>query len=81
VEEAGACCQLCGYARSVAALEFHHVDPATKSFGLAVGGLTRRIAACRAEARKCVLLCSNCHAEVEAGVAALPLPSPESSPR
>lgn len=80
VEEAGGCCQLCGYARSVAALEFHHVDPARKSFGLAVGGLTRSIAACRAEARKCVLLCSNCHAEVEAGVAALPLPSPESHP-
>jgi transposase len=80
VEEAGGCCQLCGYARSVAALEFHHVDPTTKSFGLAVGGLTRSIAACRAEARKCVLLCSNCHAEVEAGVTALPLPSPESDP-
>jgi hypothetical protein len=27
----------------------------------------------RAEASKCVLLCSNCHAEVEAGIAAVPL--------
>ncbi|HVP02814.1 MAG TPA: hypothetical protein VMT10_09610 [Solirubrobacteraceae bacterium] len=26
----------------------------------------------RAEARKCVLLCANCHAEVEAGETALP---------
>jgi hypothetical protein len=26
----------------------------------------------RAEASKCVLLCSNCHAEVEAGLAAPP---------
>jgi hypothetical protein len=26
----------------------------------------------RAEAQKCVLLCANCHAEVEAGVLGLP---------
>jgi hypothetical protein len=71
VAEAGGRCQLCGYDRSVAALEFHHVDPATKAFGLAVGGLTRGLAACREEAAKCVLLCSNCHAEVESGVQAL----------
>jgi AcrR family transcriptional regulator len=78
--EAGGHCALCGYDHSINALEFHHVDPATKAFGLAAGGLTRGLAACRAEARKCVLLCSNCHAEVEAGVTALPLPSPESHP-
>ena len=34
-------------------------------------GVTRSIEQARAEARKCVLLCGNCHAEVEAGVAAL----------
>ena len=28
---------------------------------------------CRAEAAKCVLLCSNCHAEVEDGVATIPI--------
>jgi hypothetical protein len=27
----------------------------------------------RAEARKCVLLCANCHAEVESGLIDLPL--------
>jgi hypothetical protein len=26
----------------------------------------------RAEARKCILLCANCHAEVEAGLITLP---------
>jgi ferredoxin len=30
-------------------------------------GITRAIDAVRAEVEKCVLLCSNCHAEVEAG--------------
>lgn len=29
----------------------------------------------RAEARKCVLLCANCHGEVEAGV--VPSPAPQ----
>jgi hypothetical protein len=69
VTEAGGCCRLCGYDRCVAALQFHHVDPEEKSFGLGCAGLTRGIAKARAEADKCVLLCANCHAEVEAGLA------------
>lgn len=71
VAEAGGKCRLCGYNRCLAALEFHHLDPASKKFGLARRG-ARSIAALRSEARKCVLLCSNCHAEVEAGAAKLP---------
>ncbi len=61
------------YDRCVQALEFHHIDPATKSFSLSQKGVTRSLAAARAEAAKCVLLCGNCHAEVEAGVTALPV--------
>ena len=72
VEEAGGACVLCGYDRSLAGLHFHHLDPAEKSFALSRQGVTRSLAAARAEARKCVLLCSNCHAEVEAGAAQLP---------
>lgn len=68
VAEAGGCCRLCGYGRSLAALHFHHVDPATKAFGIAKGGFSRSLDKARAEAQKCVLLCSNCHAEVEAGL-------------
>jgi transposase len=67
VAEFGGCCQLCGYARSVGALEFHHLDPASKSFNISYQGLARSLARQRAEAAKCVLLCSNCHAEVEHG--------------
>jgi hypothetical protein len=33
--------------------------------------VTRSLADAREEAKKCVLLCSNCHAEVEAGVRSL----------
>jgi hypothetical protein len=72
VEEAGGQCVICGYDRHPAALHFHHLDPAEKSFGLSLRGITRSMDTLRAEARKCVLLCSNCHAEVEAGATALP---------
>jgi hypothetical protein len=72
VEEAGGCCVICGYDRSVCALEFHHRDPSQKAFGLAQRGITRSIAEVRREAEKCVLLCSNCHSEVEHGVTRLP---------
>lgn len=72
VEEAGGACILCGYARSMAALQFHHVDPSTKRFSLSTKGVARALDAARAEAQKCVLLCANCHAEVEVGAANIP---------
>ena len=72
VAEAGGCCAICGYDAYTGALEFHHVDPTEKQFGLAQRGFTRSLEAAREEARKCVLLCSNCHAEVEGGFRALP---------
>jgi DNA-binding CsgD family transcriptional regulator len=71
VEEAGGRCALCGYDRSSAALQFHHLEPTAKEFTIAHRGVTRSLAAARAEARKCVLLCANCHAEVEVGLATL----------
>jgi transposase len=71
VQEAGGACRLCGYDRCIAALEFHHVVPADKRFSMSARGLARSIARARAEARKCVLLCANCHAEVEAGATRL----------
>lgn len=72
VDEAGGRCSLCGYDRCVGALVFHHLDPAAKAFGLSARGLTRPLAELRREARKCVLLSANCHAEVESGLTALP---------
>jgi hypothetical protein len=69
VEEAGGRCQLCGYDKHPSALEFHHVDPSQKEFSLSHAGVTRSLEKARSEAQKCVLLCANCHAEVEAGVA------------
>jgi DNA-binding CsgD family transcriptional regulator len=72
VEEFGERCEICGYDEFLGALQFHHVDPERKSFGLAMRGLTRSIEALRAEAAKCALLCANCHARVEWGALELP---------
>jgi transposase len=73
IEEAGGECLLCGYDKFPGALEFHHLDPELKEFAISRRGITRGIAEVREEARKCALLCANCHAEVEGGVAELPI--------
>src|SRR4051794_17823221 len=68
VAEAGGACALCGFDAYAGALQFHHRDPATKVFEVSRQGVTRSIEPLRSEARKCVLLCANCHAMVEAGL-------------
>jgi transposase len=77
VREAGGACALCGYDGWIGALHFHHRDPLQKSFSLGDAGVARSLERNRDEARKCVLLCSNCHAEVEAGLAVIPTSLPE----
>jgi len=74
VGEAGGKCLICGYDRSIAALQFHHLDPDEKRFGIAQNGCTNGIEFARQEATKCVLLCANCHVEVERGLTELPGP-------
>lgn len=65
VQEAGGSCQMCGYNRCLAALQFHHLDPAHKIKQLS--SWSGSLEAARLEAGKCQLLCANCHAEVEVG--------------
>jgi 5-methylcytosine-specific restriction endonuclease McrA len=67
LKEAGGQCSLCGYSRYRGALHFHHLDPSSKEFTVSRGGVTRAFQELQAEAQKCVLLCSNCHAGVEGG--------------
>lgn len=77
VQEAGGACAACGYDECPAALHFHHLEPAEKAFALSHRGVCRSAERARREAQKCVLLCSNCHAEVEAGIRVLePRPPP-----
>lgn len=72
VEEAGGRCVICGYSRHVQALQFHHIDPREKRLQLSGHGVTYSLARLREEARKCVVLCANCHVEVEIGAASVP---------
>jgi transposase len=72
IERAGGSCLICGYDRHPSALHFHHLDPESKSFLISRNGVTRSFGEAAVEADKCVLLCANCHAEVEAGVTDLP---------
>lgn len=74
-QEAGGKCLRCGYDTFIGALQFHHLDPKEKQFGLAQNGSTISLDALREEAKKCILLCANCHAEVEHGGGDLPLQS------
>lgn len=71
VQEHGGACNLCGYNRYQGALEFHHLDPTTKDFAISVSPTNFSYERLRTEAKKCILLCSNCHREVEAGVATI----------
>lgn len=60
-------CSICGYDKCSQALEFHHINPENKSFNI---GQNTNLATEKAlnEARKCILLCANCHREVESGL-------------
>lgn len=65
VEYLGGKCQICGYDKCIAALDFHHKDPKEKEFIL--GEMSRyskdKIIQ---ELDKCMLLCANCHRELHA---------------
>jgi hypothetical protein len=76
----GGRCVICGYDRCNAALEFHHLDKALKSFGFSRNGIIRSWDSIVKELDKCVLICANCHREVEAGVRAIPAEVTESLP-
>ena len=59
----GGKCERCGYNKTPRALEFHHLNPEEKDFGISEI-LTRSIQSLKDEVDKCILLCSNCHAEI-----------------
>ena len=64
----GGCCEMCGYNKCPQVLQFHHKDPCKKRYGIAEKGHCRSWQEILDEAKKCVLLCSNCHCEVENGI-------------
>jgi hypothetical protein len=73
---AGGKCVVCGYDRCAYNLHFHHVDPSTKSFEMTMAA-GKSIADYLAELAKCVLVCANCHGEIETAT----IPSPPAGAR
>lgn len=63
----GGKCAICGYNRCIGALQFHHINPDEKEYGLSSGN-------CHSwendikESKKCILVCSNCHQEIHMGL-------------
>lgn len=72
VREHGGKCQICGYDKYIGALDFHHLDRKDKEFALSHKGSTRGLNKMREEAQKCLLVCTNCHREIEAGLVKIP---------
>jgi|SRR3989338_5641846 len=71
-EYKGGKCMICGYTKYPGSLDFHHLDPKQKEFGISVRGLTRSWEKIRKEIDKCILVCANCHREIHAGITQLP---------
>ena len=71
IEYKGKKCQICGYNKYPGALDLHHVK-GNKNFGIGDKGYTRSWEKIKTELDKCVLVCANCHRELEAGITQLP---------
>lgn len=68
IEYKGGSCVYCNYNKCASALEFHHTDPSQKDFGISKSGITRSWSTVQDELDKCILVCSNCHKEIHAGL-------------
>lgn len=74
-EIVGAECWLCGYGHAKSAMHCHHIDPSLKAFNIG-HGFMKPMAVIQAEAKKCALLCANCHCEVHEGLIKCPTARP-----
>ena len=61
----GSRCILCGYSRCLAALHFHQINSFEKEFNISRASTWKVV---EKELAKCVLVCANCHAEIESGM-------------
>ncbi|SOK58648.1 g371 [Yersinia phage fHe-Yen9-04] len=65
VDYKGGKCQVCGYNKCLAALDFHHINPLEKDFNISTKFIS--FEKMKSELDKCILLCSNCHREFHDG--------------
>lgn len=62
----GGKCKICGYMRCMGALDFHHIGKKINTVSILFSKKGKKIAT--EEAKKCILICSNCHRELHAGL-------------
>lgn len=68
LEYKGNKCSCCGYNKCIEALEFHHLNPEEKDFSLSDRNIKLDWEQIKKELDKCILVCSNCHREIHAGI-------------
>ena len=66
VDISGNKCNICGYNKTLSALEFHHINPQDKIYGLSTGNC-HNLKSDLQELQKCILVCANCHREIHDG--------------
>jgi 5-methylcytosine-specific restriction endonuclease McrA len=71
VDYKGGKCVFCGYDKYIGSLDFHHLDPAKKDFGLSKvknTSFNKNQDKIKKELDKCILVCRNCHGEIHANI-------------
>ena len=63
VDYKGGACEICGYDKCIASLEFHHIDSSQKDFQISDFKSHAFSEKIKKELDKCMLLCRNCHGE------------------
>ena len=63
IQYKGGKCEICGYDKCSAALDFHHLEPSEKDFGISSSSVLS-FDRLKKEVDKCILVCANCHREL-----------------
>ena len=64
VDYKGGKCEICGYNKCIEALDFHHLNPNEKGFGISKKYISFEKA--KKEVDKCILVCAICLREIQA---------------
>lgn len=68
LEYKGNKCSCCGYDKCKEALEFHHINPKEKDLIISDRHISFTWNEAKKELDKCIVVCSNCHREIHAGI-------------
>lgn len=68
MDSVGCKCQICGYNKCMNNLSFHHKNPSLKRFNISSEILLHPWQILIKEACKCIIVCHNCHGEINDGL-------------